>query len=160
MLRLIGYGGVVILLFWISSACSNASFKAAEIELLQKMALLEGAFMEEPTQGGIRFNKLSELNQLLVAWEGEERDELVRILYGNWDNETITQSTFRGQKVALGHLCYEAMRLLVTYEAVDEEGDVDLTWKGHIQVDEGLKGLRQAKMAWSSVMRERKYVFL
>jgi len=77
------------------------------------------------------------------------------------DNTLPTSTTYRGKAVALGYMCYTALRHLIYYEPPYDETSGASQWKGFLnEPNANQNAARQAKAAWLSVIRADLYHFL
>jgi len=77
------------------------------------------------------------------------------------DNTLPTSTIYRGKPVALGYMCYTALKHLIYYEPPDDEVTGPNEWKGFLKEPDGNQSAaRQAKAAWLSVIQAKVYHFL
>ena len=87
-----------------------------------------------------------------------EPELAVNLLVNCIDNITLTNSTLRGKRLAMGVICYEALSQTAYYEHTTQEGDIAKKWSGHILPTATPDELKEAKRAWKKVVDSKSYI--
>lgn len=95
--------------------------------------------------------------EIILAISAFEDSAVVRLVDCLDDLEPAT-ATLNGERVPMGVMCAEALRFTASYEATDEDGDIDATWPGYFNLPASPEELRAAKRAWQEVVREKRYM--
>ncbi|HEX7041204.1 MAG TPA: hypothetical protein VF202_13890 [Trueperaceae bacterium] len=123
-------------------------------KLIEKLGQLPGSFERTGRSGAYAFTGDRNVIHAIVLFEDAAVPRLVDCL----DNTEPAAATLNGEPVPVGVMCYEALRFTASYEATDEQGDLDPTWPGYIGPDATAEDLRAAKGAWEEVVRRKAYV--
>jgi hypothetical protein len=93
----------------------------------------------------------------IEAIVGTATDQTVRDLVNCLDDRRPSRTVLKGEPVAVGVVCYEALTQTVYYEPTAPNGDIAATWPGHIEPTATAEQLAAAKRAWTDVVDRKAY---
>ncbi len=134
---------------------ANAPPQAGQASPLRSaLGRVSGAYEWNSEVMAYVFSSRSGIAELIGAGTDETIDELVNCL----DDTNPSLATLKSQPVPIGMLCYEALRQLVYYEPTAADGDIALTWPGHIEPTATAAELREARRAWRRVVDAKAFI--
>lgn len=155
-LRPISAAAIFILL----SACSqnaNPVDSDAKDSLLTGLRAINGEYKWNDELKRFTYSEKNLIEKILSTREPELA---VNALVDCLDDLTLTNSTLRGEKLATGIICYEALSQMAYYEPTTKEGDIEKNWPGHVVPTATPGELKEAKLAWKAVLDSKSYIFL
>jgi hypothetical protein len=125
--------------------------------LLQALWTTKGSFVGRDFSGHrAAFRNLSTYADQSSA----NADTVVSRLVECMDRTELSEATSLGVPVSRGMMCYQALRWIAYYEAVDEHGELTGEWVGHVELNATPAEMKAAQDAWREVVRKHSYSLL
>lgn len=139
------------------AASDEDSATAVKSPMIEALAEIPGRFERAPDSGAWTYSHAVEIEATLSDREPHSSlEELVACL----DDRRPSASVLRGDRVAVGIVCYQALRQTAYFEPTDADGDIGPDWPGDIPPDALLEDLLVAQQAWRAVLERRSYILL
>jgi uncharacterized protein YceK len=138
---------LVILLAVVLGGCSGAAQSETP---RQSAASLTGTYTWRADVNRYQYSDAQGVERILAAYP---RDQLLLSMVECLDDATPSKSTFDGNPIAVGAMCYEVLSNLVYYEPTTA------TWPGYVSPKASLQQMRDAKAAWAKVVRSKAFNF-
>lgn len=143
---------------FLAAGCSNdeSYVKDAEKSLILKgLKELKGEYIWKDDLNRFIYSEKSAIEEIMSL--GGNTELVIETLVNCLDELAPSSSTIKGEKVALGAICYEALSQTAYYESTNEEGDLKRSWPGHILPTATPAELQEAKRAWKDVVDSKSY---
>jgi len=135
------------------AAQPTSPVRAETTSIRSKLAVLTGSFQWNEEMKAYVYSDKRAIEPIV----GAATDEIVRDLVDCLDDSQPSQSTLKGQRVAVGVVCYEALTQIVYYEPTTAKGDIASSWPGHIDPTAKADQLGAAKREWRDVVDKKAY---